>query len=44
MLNSDSKGILGHRLSPEEARHEQNNPLFLKSYLSFVPPVVTNSG
>ncbi len=44
MLNNDRKRIVRHRLLPENTVGKRGNPLSLKSFVTFVPFVVRNSG
>jgi hypothetical protein len=44
MLNNDSKKSVRHRLLAENTADKRENPLSLKSFVTFVPFVVRKSG
>ena len=44
MLNNDRKRIVRHTLLPDNTTDRQGNPLSLKSFVTFEPFVVRNSG
>jgi hypothetical protein len=44
MLNNDRRSILRLGLLSENTADRQGNPLYLKSFVTFVPFVVRNSG
>jgi hypothetical protein len=44
MINNDRKRIVRHKLLPQNTADKRENPLSLKSFVTFVPFVVRNSG